>query len=99
MTEPGDPETEQTDPLMESAVFGREVQEFLEHDRIGRAIVARAKSDMEAAQNELTDIDAEDAKAIRAAQFKYQVANKVVAWLASIIVDGDNAANILRENG
>lgn len=86
------------DPLLESAVFGAEVERFLDEDRIGRMIVARAKEEMEAAQHELVSIDPEDTKAIRAAQFKYQVADRVIGWLRDVIVEGEVARKVVEES-
>jgi hypothetical protein len=92
-----DPERELPDELMETAVFGAEVERFLDEDRIGKMLVERAKVEMEAAQIELTKIDPEDTKAIRAAQFKYQVADRVVGWLRDVIIDGHTARKVIEE--
>jgi len=97
MTEADDPDQELADPNLEAAVFGAEVERFLTEDRIGVLLVARAREDMEAAQLELVDADPEDAKAIRAAQFKYQVAARVTGWLRDVIVDGHMARKIVEE--
>jgi hypothetical protein len=90
-------EAEPADDLLATAIFGAEVERFITDDRIGQLIVARAKEDMEAAQGELVAIAPEDAVKIRAAQFKYQVAARVVGWLRDVIIDGHNARKVVEE--
>ncbi len=85
------------DDMLETAVFGAEVERFLDEDRIGKMIVTRAREEMESAQLELVEIDPEDAKKIRAAQFKYQVAAKLIGWLRDVIIDGHNARTVIEE--
>jgi hypothetical protein len=91
-------EEELSDEVLETAVFGVEVERFLSEDRIGRAIVKRAREDMEAAQAELVEVNPGDPSAVRAAQFKYKVAASVIGWLRDIIVEGQNARQIVESS-
>jgi hypothetical protein len=83
------------DPKLEQAVFGEEVRRFLQNDRIGRYIVAKAAEQVESSLLELKDMDPEDARAIRAIQTKIRVAESVVGWLAEAIDNGERARQIL----
>jgi hypothetical protein len=87
------------DAKMEQAVFGEEVRRFLQEDRIGRYITAKAAQQTESGLLELKDIDPEDAKAIRAIQTKIRVAESVVSWLAEAIDNGERAQQILEDEG
>jgi hypothetical protein len=87
------------DPKMEEAVFGEEVRRFLNEDRIGRYIVAKAASQVESSLLELKEVDPESAKDIRAIQTKIRVAESVVGWLAEAIDNGERAKQILEDEG
>lgn len=87
------------DPKMEQAVFGEEVRQFLENDRIGRFIVAKAAAEVEDALVELKDVDPDDAKTIRTIQSRIRVAESVVSWLAGAVDDGERARQILEDEG
>ena len=81
-----------SDPAGELAVFGREVEIFIDQDPIGQYLVKRAREDIEAAQEGLLEADPEDPKAIRGLQFKAAVANRVRTWLGEAIQNGRAAA-------
>jgi hypothetical protein len=87
------------DPKLEAAVFGEEVRRFLQDDRIGRYIVAKAAEQVESSLLELKEVDPEDAKAIRTIQTKIRVAESVVGWLAEAIDNGERAKQILEDEG
>lgn len=86
------------DPRYETAAFGREIELFLEEDRIGHYLVERARSDLAVAQEALVDIDPADARAIAALQLDARVANRVRQWLGEAIQAGQQAQQLLEED-
>lgn len=85
------------EPLMEQAVFGAEVTEFLERDRIGQYLVDRAREDLERAHTLLVDVSPYDPAAIAKLQQDARVANRVRTWLAEAIDSGTAAAAALQQ--
>lgn len=91
------------DPAGAIAVFGKEVEYFIDQDPIGQYIIERAKRDLAEAQEELLEVDASKPDEVRKLQNKAAVANSVRRWLAEAIQDGRAAAAQLQmerdENG
>jgi len=85
------------DPTVRSAVFGRQVEQFLASD-IGRYLIARADQQIKEGKAELVETDPENANAMRAAQFKVKVAQSIVDWLSDAIRNGEHATEILTED-
>ena len=85
------------DEKVEAAVFGEEVRIFLEEDRIGRYILAKAAEAVEAGLVELKDVDPDHPKTIRNIQFKIRVAESVVEWLVGAVDSGNNARLVLQD--
>ena len=90
-------EEESIEGQREIAVFGREVELFVETDRIGQFLVNKAREDIIEAQDALLKAEAEDAKTIRDLQFKARVGMAVMGWLKQAIVDGENATRTLQQ--
>jgi hypothetical protein len=84
-------------PNLETAVFGREVEEFVDNDRIGAYIIAQAKRDIEEAQGKLLTIDPTDSKSIADAQLNARVAMAVTGWLRTAIQNGLDAQVLLQQ--
>jgi hypothetical protein len=80
------------DPAGETAVFGREVELFIDSDPIGQFIIDRAKRDLADAQEALLEVDPSKPEEVRKLQNKAAVANSVRRWLAEAIQDGRAAA-------
>jgi hypothetical protein len=80
-------------PNLEIAVFGREVEDFIENDRIGRYLVEKARRDLEEAKEHLVDCPLAD---VPEWQRKAAIANAIRGYLADAIRDG-KAAEILIE--
>ena len=87
---------DENNPTVRLAVFGREMELFLESD-IGEYIRECASRDVEEALTGLKNVDAEDPKAIRALQFKLRVAESVIGWISDAIESGKQAVETLRE--
>lgn len=87
-----DPESDE----MRLAVFGRQVEMFLESD-VGTYIVQCADTEIDAATEKLKDVNPEDPKAIRDLQFKIRVAQSVVGWLGDAIRSGAQAKEVIQE--
>jgi hypothetical protein len=85
------------DPVVRSAVFGAQVQQFLDSD-IGTYLVQCADEQAEAALKELVQADPSDVERVRSIQNKIKLADSVVGWLRDAIVMGEQAANSLRES-
>jgi hypothetical protein len=85
------------DPKWETAVFGREVEDFVEHDRIGQYLIARAKEDIASAQEKLLEADPTDAKTIAKLQLDARVATRVRGWLADAIQNGRDAETLINQ--
>lgn len=82
------------DPLLERAVFGKEVENFL-HTRIGKYLVRRAEEEAEEATERLKHTAAWRTRRIRELQNQIQVAESVQQWLADAVMDGIQAKNLL----
>ena len=82
------------DPKVEEAVFGREVEDFVENDRIGQYIVRRAKERILEAQAELLKVDPTNADEVRRWQNHAAVADMVRAFLEEAIRDGRSLAAV-----
>ena len=80
------------DPAGEIAVFGREVEIFIEEDPIGKYLIERARQDIQEAQDDLLDVDPSKVEDVRKLQFKASVANRVRVWLGEAIQNGRAAA-------
>jgi hypothetical protein len=91
------PEDESIEAQREIAVFGREVELFIETDRIGQFLVRQARLHVEEAQEALLTVDPDDVKKVRELQFKARVAGAVMGWLKQAINDGDNATRTLQQ--
>ena len=79
---------DQKDPRYEEAIFGAEVENFVDNHPIGRYLVERAKSDLEEAKTELLATDPTDSMKIRAIQAKAGTAANVRDWLREAIMAG-----------
>jgi hypothetical protein len=95
--EGGAPEQIPDDPKWETAVFGREVADFIDNDRIGQYLINRAQRDLAQAQERLLSVDPTDAKAIAAMQLDARVANRVRGWLAEAVQDGIDAEILIQQ--
>lgn len=95
--ESGSGEQPLPDPKWETAVFGREVEAFIETDRIGQYLIDQAKKDLEEAQGKLLEVDPTDAKTIAALQLDARVANRVRGWLAAAIQNGHDAETLIQQ--
>jgi hypothetical protein len=82
----------EADPAGQLAVFGREVEMFIDEDPIGQYLVARAKQDIQEAQDQLLEVDPAKTEDVRKLQFKAAVANSVRRWLGEAIQNGRAAA-------
>jgi len=87
------------DEKAEAAVFGEEVRQFLEQDRIGRFLVRKAADEVQDALLELKEADPDKPGEIRRIQTRIRVAESVVGWLAQAIDDGLRARQILEDEG
>jgi len=85
------------DPDVQNAVFGRQVELFLETD-IGQYLVRYADAEVNRASEALKYVDPEDPKAIRELQFKVRVAESVIGWLGEAIQNGAQSRVALEEN-
>jgi hypothetical protein len=85
-----------SDPLVETAVFGEQVRQFLESD-IGDFLVQKARQQSDSWKERLKDIDPWDEEKIIVAQMKIHVADLILVWLGEAIQEGLQARENLRE--
>lgn len=90
-------EGESLTPLWEQATFGREVQEFIEADRIGQYLVDRARDDLDKARDALVSVDPTETKTIIKLQLDARVAMRVRSWLSEAIETGQAARVTLEQ--
>jgi hypothetical protein len=88
-----DPES----PDLQRAVFGRQVEMFLQSD-VGAYVLQCAQTEIDEATEKLVRVDPEDPKAIRALQHKIGVAESVMNWLADAVRSGTQAREALEES-
>jgi hypothetical protein len=84
------------DPNVRIAVFGKQVQDFLDGP-IGDYLVKRAQAEIDKGVAALKDCDAEDPKAIRTCQNQIRVAEMIIEWLGDAISYGEGATELLKE--
>jgi hypothetical protein len=77
----------ESDLALAEARFGIEVEQFL-NSQIGQYLIGRAEIDEREALESLGEVDPEDTKSIRQAQFKLQVARSVPRWIQDAIQSG-----------
>lgn len=85
------------DPKLEQAVFGRDVEFWIETDPIGQYVIARARQDLEEVKEALVTVDPCDAQAIRALQHKAGIAISIRDWLGQAIAAGRSATDSLQQ--
>lgn len=84
------------DPKVRWATFGKQVQYFLESE-IGAYLVSRAKSESEAALEDLKAVDPFDGPKVAACQMRAKVADAVILWLGDAIAAGESATEQLKQ--
>lgn len=85
------------DIQMELVTFGKEVEYFLENDRIGRYLLECAILDMSQAAEELSVADAHDIAKLHQLQIKFRVAAQVRQWLGDAVSRGMEARTIIEQ--
>ena len=85
------------DPLVETAVFGKEVENFL-GSNIGRYLVHKAEVQAEKATEELKRVAWWRGRRIKQLQNRIAVAESIQQWLGDAIMDGLSATNSLEAN-
>jgi hypothetical protein len=83
------------DPKVRWAMFGRQVEHFLESD-VGRFLVNRAKDETEAALEEFKDADPFNGPAMAKIQARAKLSDSIVVWLGDAIAAGENATEQLK---
>ena len=94
---PADSESVPQDPKPAIAVFGGEVEYFVQNDPIGRYLIEKAKREVTEALEALGDADPDDAAAVRKIQHRLRVARSVPKWLGEAIEEGHSARAQLQE--
>lgn len=82
------------DPVVEAAVFGKEVEFFLTSN-IGTYLLQCAMDEKEAAVDDLMKLSASDTEAVRQIQLKIAVCQKITKWLADAVNAGIQATEYL----
>jgi hypothetical protein len=87
----------ETDPIVELAVFGQEVERFMDSS-IGVYVSQKIADEIEHSMQELRTVNPQDAGAVSAAQAKAQVMLDLSMWLRQAIAAGTQAQEALRES-
>jgi len=82
------------DPIVRSAVFGKQVEDFIEGD-VGKHIVRRAESEVEEMLDQLKRVSPWRWRRIGQLQARIAALEGIQQWLADAIVDGRQALNLL----
>lgn len=85
------------DPLVKSAVFGAQVQQFLDSD-VGQYLLSRTEQEREEAIEELSKVSPWRRRRITHLQNKVWVCDHFHKWLADAIIDGENSTRIIEGN-
>lgn len=85
------------DPKLETAVFGRDVERFIEEDPIGRYLIARAREQIDEAAQALLTVDPTDAQQVSRLQNKAAVAGHIATWLGEAVQAGRDATVALQQ--
>jgi len=87
-------ELDENNPLVQSAVLGRQVEAFLESD-IGKYLVARAESEAKEAMDQLKTVSFWRKRRIIWLQNRICVAENFQMWLGQAYSEGIHSLNIL----
>jgi hypothetical protein len=82
------------DPVVEAAVFGREVENFL-GTNIGRYLIKRSEDDVDAAVDQLKKVFPWRWRKIQQLQNKIAVAESIQGYIADAVLRGINSTNII----
>ena len=82
-------------PELRVAVFGRQVEDFLDSD-VGQYISQCAQIDIDEAISKLKYVDPDDPKEVRSAQFNLAVAERVLGWISDAIQRGHQSTELLK---
>lgn len=85
------------DVQMELVTFGKEVEYFMDQDRIGSYIIENAVLEMSETAEELSVVDAHDIAKVQALQVKFRVAASVRLWLGQAVQRGMEARTIIEQ--
>jgi len=77
--------------------FGKEVEYFINEDRIGRYIMDNATLEMSEAAEEIAMADATNVAEIQRLQMKFRVAYSVRKWLGDAMTRGLEARSIIEQ--
>ncbi len=80
--------------LIESAVLGKESEEFLT-SAIGQYLISRVENEIESARQSLESVSPWRRRRISDLQARIWRAQSFKGWLAELIIDGHNATKII----
>lgn len=86
-----------SDPTVRDAVFGKQVEHFLQSD-LGNYLLKRASAEQDAALRKLSKINAHDPAAIETIQLELRVAEKFIDWLGDAVAAGLQATQHIQED-
>jgi hypothetical protein len=87
----------ENDPLVRSAVFGAQVQHFLDGE-IGQYLLSKVHQEREEALEQLSTVSPWRRRKITSLQNKVWVCDHFEKWLADAIIDGENSTRIIEGN-
>jgi hypothetical protein len=85
------------DPELQKVSLGIDAVYFLEHDKVGRYLYARALNDRAEALEALGEIPAHDQNKILELQWKARVPNLFLEWLSQAITEGRTQEELIAQ--
>jgi len=82
--------------LMAQVILGDEAEKFMKSD-LGRYIKGRIDQDIQELKDKLVEIDPEDINNIRKIQNEIRLRNLVLNYFKELIIEGQQALQILQE--
>lgn len=90
-------ELDQNDPIVQVAVFGRQVEDFLGSE-IGKYLVSRAEQEAATAAEQLKSVHPWRTRRIRELQNAIWIAERFQLWLGHAVADGRQALAVLESD-
>lgn len=89
-----DPQYDPDDPIIRTAVFGKQVEDFLTGD-IGEYLVKRAKNEIDNAVEKLKKINPRANRSIQTLQNQIKVCESIAGWLGDAVISGQQAMKVI----
>jgi hypothetical protein len=86
----------QNDPLMRAVVLSTDVEHFINHNKVGMYLMARAVESRADALEKFAHVDPFQAKAVLALQWEQKIPDLFIQWLEEALAAGREAEEQIR---